>query len=152
MIGDRENETNIVSDITDTSWFEKIDFTQEKGAVFFASGVFYYLKREEIKKLIANMAEAFPGSKLVFDATNAKGLKMMLKTWMEASDMADIALYFSLEDEQEILPWSDKIKKVSKKGYITGYRPLDKRYGFLANRLFKWQERKNLAQFIEIDF
>ncbi len=152
LLGNRELETNIVSDITDTTWFDKIEFSKDKGAVFFASGVFFYIKKSEIKKLIASMAEAFPGGKLVFDATNLKGLKQMLKTWLEPTKMGEVDLYFSLEDENEILTWSDKIDKVIKKGYMTGYRPLDKRFGFIANTIFKYGERKNMTQIIEIYF
>ncbi len=152
LLGDRDFETNIVSDITDTNWFDKIEFSKDNGAVFFSSGVFYYIKKEEIKKMIAKMAEAFPGGKLVFDATNSRGLKKMLKTWLKPTEMGEVDLYFSLEDEQEILGWSDKIDKVVKKGYMTGYRELDKRFGFIANTIFKYGERKNMTQIIEIYF
>ncbi len=152
LLGNRDFETNIASDILDTSWFDKIEFSKDKGAVFFASGVFYYIKKSEIKKLIDNMAESFPGGKIVFDATNSKGLKKMLKTWLKPTEMGEVDLYFSLEDENEILTWSDKIDKVVKKGYMTGYRPLDKRFGWIANTAFKYAERKNMSQIIEIYF
>ncbi len=152
LLGNREFETNIISDITDKNWFDKIEFSKDEGAVFFASGVLYYIKKAEIKNLIINMAEAFPGGKVVFDATNSKGLKKMLKTWLKPTEMGEVDLYFSLEDEKEILKWSDKIDKVVKKGYMTGYRPLDKRFGFIANTLFKYGEKTNMTQIIEIYF
>ena len=40
----REREENIPCDLNDTSWFERIDASG--GAVFFASGVFYYFLME----------------------------------------------------------------------------------------------------------
>ncbi len=152
LLTPKPNETNIVSDITNYSWFDNIDFNKNKGAVFFASGVFYYIKKEQIKDLIINMAQRFPNGKIVFDATNAKGLKKMLKTWLKPSQMGDVGLYFSLEDEKEILSWSDKIDTVVKKGYMTGFRPLSKKYGIIANTLFKYVDKNNLAQIIEITF
>ncbi len=147
-----DNETNIACDLMDFTWMDKIDFEQDKGAVFFASGLFYYFKKEDVKKLFAEMAERFPGGKIAFDATNAKGLKKMLKTWLKPSDMGDVGIYFSLEDEQEILAWSDKIKSVVKKGYMSGYRPIDKRFGFAVNTLFRYAEKTNMSQIIEIEF
>lgn len=65
-----EREENVACDINDTSWFKKIDGSN--GAVFFASGVFYYFLTEQVKELVRKMAEAFPNGKLVFDAANKK--------------------------------------------------------------------------------
>ncbi len=152
LIDTPENEVNIIHDILDTKWFEMVDFKEDEGAVFIASGVFYYIKKEDVKELIQKMAKAFPKGKIVFDATNAKGLKNMLKAWLDPSNMGDVGLYFSLEDEKEIYTWSDDIEKVEKKGYMTGYYPLRSEYGFINNMIFKYIDRKNLSQIIEISF
>ena len=42
-----ERETNIPCDLNDTAWFDKIDASG--GAVFFASGVFYYFMKEQVR-------------------------------------------------------------------------------------------------------
>lgn len=152
LLPEREREMNIACDLLDFSWFDRIDFKKEDGAVFFASGVFYYLKTEDVKKLFCAMAERFPGGKLVFDATNAKGLKNMLKTWLKPSEMGNVGVYFSLEDEKVLLSWSGNFKMAVRKGYMSGYRQLDKRYGFLTNFMFKILEKKKMLQLIELDF
>lgn len=152
LLPKRERETNIVCDLNDISWFEKIDFNKNDGAVFFASGVFYYFKTEDVKKLFSAMAESFKGGKLIFDATNVKGLKNMLKTWLKPAEMENVELYFSVEDENILLSWSDKFSTVVRKGYMTGYRPLDKRYGFLANTVFNFGDKSKMCQIIEISF
>lgn len=64
--------------------------------------------------------------------------------------MKDVRLYFSVEDEKELAAWSDNFASVIRKGYMTGYRSLDKRYGFLANNLFKILDYSTLCQVIEI--
>lgn len=148
--GEREN--NIPCDLNDLSWFDKVESASEDGAVFFASGVFYYFKAEDVRKLFAAMAERFPGGKLVFDATNAKGLKNMLKTWLKPAEMENVGLYFSVENEQELAGWSPRFASVTRKGYMTGYRPLDKRYGFLANTIFRFGDKSGMCQIIEIEF
>lgn len=152
LLPDRERETNIAADLLDFSWFDQIDFQKEEGVVFFASGVFYYFRTADVKRLFCAMAEHFPGGKLVFDATNEKGLKNMLKTWLEPSEMGNIGVYFSLEDEKVLMTWSDRFEAVSRKGYMSGYRPLDKRYGRLENFVFRCLEKKKMLQVIELDF
>ena len=45
-----EREINIGCDLNDAAWMEKIDASG--GSVFFAAGVFYYFKTEEVKTLL----------------------------------------------------------------------------------------------------
>ncbi len=61
-----EREENIPCNLNDTEWFSQIDASG--GAVFFASGVFYYFLTEQVKALVQKMADAFPSGVLVFDA------------------------------------------------------------------------------------
>lgn len=58
-------ETNIVSDLTNLSWMDQVD--ARNGAVFYAAGVFHYLKKEDVKAIVLKMTELFPGCRLVFD-------------------------------------------------------------------------------------
>lgn len=120
--------------------------------MLFASGVFYYIKTEDVKKLFCALAKRFPGGKIVFDATTARGLKNMLKTWLADADMTTVGLYFSVENEQDLTEWSDDFLSVVRKGYMTGYRKLDKRYGFLVNTLFRIVDKTRMCQVIEITF
>ncbi len=53
-----EREQNIPCDLKDPAWFDKIDASG--GAVFFASGVFYYFLTEQVRELVQGMADAFP--------------------------------------------------------------------------------------------
>ena len=73
-----EREVNIGCDLNDEAWMEKIDASG--GAVFYAAGVFYYFKTEDVKKLFQRIADRFPGAAIVFDSCNKKGAKMMMKT------------------------------------------------------------------------
>ena len=78
-----EREENIPCDLNNTEWFRKID--SSNGAVFFSSGVFYYFLTEQVKALVQQMADAFPGSVLVFDAANRTAVKMIAKTWLKSA-------------------------------------------------------------------
>ena len=117
-----EREENIACDLTDTSWFDKIDASG--GAVFFAAGVFYYILTEQVKALVCKMAEAFPGGKIVFDAANKKAGKLMLKTWLKIAKIKDVGAYFAVSDaKKELSPWSENFT-VSSRGYMLGYNDL----------------------------
>ena len=115
-------EVNIACDLNDISWFQAIDASG--GAVFFASGVFYYCLRSQVQKLVSAMAAAFPGGRLVFDAANRTAVKLMLKTWVKYAKIKDVGAYFSVEDAQtELSPWT-KESKVSSRNFMLGYNDL----------------------------
>lgn len=115
-------EVNMACDLNDTSWFQAIDASG--GAVFFASGVFYYFLRSQVQKLVTAMAAAFPGGRLVFDAANRTAVKLMLKTWVKYAKIKDVGAYFSVEDAQtELSPWT-KESKVSSRNFMLGYNDL----------------------------
>ena len=117
-----EREENIPCDLNDTAWFSKIDASG--GAIFFASGVFYYFLTEQVKALVQSMANAFPGGVLVFDAANRTAVKMIAKTWLKSAKIKDVGAYFAVSDAQkEISPWNSRLQ-VSSRGYMLGYNDL----------------------------
>ena len=117
-----EREENIPCDLNNTEWFAKIDASG--GAVFFASGVFYYFLTEQVKALVQGMADAFPGSVLVFDAANRTAVKMIAKTWLKSAKIQDVGAYFAVSDApQEISAWDSRLQ-VSSRGYMLGYNDL----------------------------
>ena len=117
-----EREENIPCDLNNTEWFAKIDASG--GAVFFASGVFYYFLTEQVKTLVQQMADAFPGSVLVFDAANRTAVKMIAKTWLKSAKIKDVGAYFAVSDApKEIDAWSSRLL-VTSRGYMLGYTDL----------------------------
>ena len=119
-----EREMNLAADLNDFSWFDAIDTPAEDGAVFFAAGVFYYFRTEQVRALCAAMAERFPGGRLVFDAAGPAAVKLMLKTWVKQAGIRDVGAYFSVQDEEkELAAWSDRLT-VSSRGYMLGYQPI----------------------------
>ena len=117
-----EREQNIPCDLKDPAWFDKIDASG--GAVFFASGVFYYFLTQQVKALVQRMADAFPGGVLVFDAANRTAVKMIAKTWLRTAKIKDVGAYFAASDaKSELSPWDSRLQ-VSSRGYMLGYNDL----------------------------
>ena len=146
-----EREKNIGSDLNDQGWFDKIDFREEDGAVFIASGVFLYFKKADVKKLLCAMAERFPGARLAFDGQNKKGMEMDLKA-VKASGI-DVGANLYLEDpERELSSWSERFARVQWKGMSTGYIKPDRRFGILYRLMAPYADKKGLSQLDVIDF
>ena len=117
-----EREENIPCDLKDTAWFDRIDASG--GAVFFASGVFYYFLSEQVKGLVLKMANVFPGGVLVFDAANRTAVKMIAKTWLKSAKIQDVGAYFAVSDaSKEIGAWDSRLQ-VTSRGYMLGYNDL----------------------------
>ena len=117
-----EREQNIPCDLKDSAWFDKIDASG--GAVFFASGVFYYFLTEQVRALVRGMADTFPGGVLVFDAANRTAVKMIAKTWLRTAKIKDVGAYFAVSDApKEIGEWDSRLR-VSSRGYMLGYNDL----------------------------
>ena len=92
-----EREENIPCDLNDTAaWLGRIDLAQ--GAVFFASGVFYYFLKEQVRALVLALADACPEGALVFDAANQTAVRMIAKTWLKVqkSGMLEPILRFRM--------------------------------------------------------
>lgn len=118
--GDREE--NISCDLNDTEWFNKID--SKDGAVFFASGVFYYFLHEQVRKLIIEMSKAFPGGKVVFDSANKNATKLLRKTWIKKAKIDDVNAYFYVGNTKKELSFWDNSLIISSRGYMLGYNDL----------------------------
>lgn len=146
-----EREENIAADLNDFSWFDMIEFDESKGAVFFAAGVFYYFKTEQVKTLFSAMAKHFKGGKIIFDSCNKIGAKMMTKTWLKEAGISDVGAYFSLSDVKELRSWSDDFKSVSAKPYMNGYRKIDKRFGTFNKIMSAFGDKIVKMQIVRID-
>ena len=54
LLTDQKREKNLAFDLNDEAWMDEI--VTENGAIFFAAGVFYYFKTEDVKALFCKMA------------------------------------------------------------------------------------------------
>ena len=146
--GDREQ--NIPCDINDYAWMDRIDASN--GAVFFAAGVFYYFKTDDVKKLFSTMAERFPGSVLVFDSCNERGAKLMRATWLKEAGITDVNAYFSLKDEKDLEGWNGRFARVSAKSYMCGYRDIYRNVGLFHKLMIRFCDGLVNMKIVKIEF
>jgi len=146
----REREEIVPCDLNDFLWMDRIDASD--GAVFFAAGVFYYFRTEEVKKLFAAMAKRFTGAVLVFDSCNRRGAKMMRKTWLKEAGITDVNAFFSLEDPDEIRGWNGNFASVSSKSYMRGYRDIYKDVGLFHKLMIRFCDGLVNMRIVKIGF
>ena len=146
-----EREKNIPCNLNDAAWFSQIDASG--GAVFFASGVFYYFLTEQVKALVQAMAGAFPGGVLVFDAANRTAVKMIAKTWLKSAKIKDVGAYFAVSNApKEIGAWDSRLQ-VTSRGYMLGYNDLrDPSVSGFFRFLAKVGDRGMKMQIVKIGF
>ena len=145
-----EREQNIACDLNDYSWMDLIDPTD--GVVFFAAGVFYYFRTEDVKKLFLAMADRFPGAELVFDICNERGSKLMRKTWLKEAGITDVGAYFSLEDPKELSLWSGSFRQVVSRSYMRGYRDIYNDVSLLHKLMIRFCDGLVKMRIVRISF
>lgn len=147
--GDRE--VSMAVDVTDPSWFDRIDFDPAKGAVFVVCGVFLYLRKRTVRTLLGLMAEHFPGARIVFDAHHPRTAQTMLGPLRRAG--IDVSTNFSLADPVgELSAWNRLFGRVQSKGMCLGHLGPSGRREW-GTRLLAWHaDRCRLAQINVIDF
>ena len=147
-----EHEQNIVCDLNDHSWFDKISFDPAKGIVFTAGGLFYYFETEQVRSLLCAMAERFPSGMITFDVANALGLKGV-NAEVKLAGKNSTKSFFSLEHpKEEMESWSPGIVKVTEKDYADGYLKGGYRKTPIT-RLFNWIMRTfHMSFMIHLEF
>ena len=143
-------EENLGFDLNDDAWMDAIDASG--GAVFFASGVFYYFRTEDVKTLFQKLARRFPGGVLAFDACNRRGAKLMTKTWLREAGITDVNAFFSLEDAAALKDWSPDFAEVTSKSYMRGYRDIYHDVGWLHRRMIHFCDRLVKMVIVRIRF
>ena len=121
LLPESERIKNMAGDLNDTSWFGEID--DSDGVCFMAAGVFYYFKKDEIKKLFSAMEQRFRGGRLAFDTASERAVRIMLKTWVKEAGITSIKDYFSVSSAKTELAYLTNTD-ISSRGYMLGYNDL----------------------------
>ena len=88
--------------------------------------------------MVQEMADAFPGGVLVFDAANRTAVKMIAKTWLKSAKIKDVGAYFAVSDApKEIGAWDSRLQ-VTSRGYMLGYNDFERP---IRQRLFPFSRQ-----------
>ncbi len=95
VLGECGNETLIGCDMFSFSWRDEI--ARRTPTLFVASEVFEYFPHEKLVQFIRKLSSLFPGSELVFDATDSRGLSRIRKT-VRKNGNDSAMMYFFVDD------------------------------------------------------
>lgn len=112
----QENERRkfVTSSFLDPDWLSKLII--EDNILFISAGVFYYFEEGLIRSFFQKIADLFPESELVFDATSPFGVKMANKMVIKTSGMDERSfLVWGIKRSENIESWDDRIIVLSEK-------------------------------------
>lgn len=100
----------VPSSVTDLGWTE-IPAGNPGPFLIIAEGLFMYLREEEVKSLVLELQETFPGSLLVFDSFSERAVKGMSKH--PSIDKTGAEVCWGIDEAGEIEDWNDGISLVA---------------------------------------
>jgi O-methyltransferase involved in polyketide biosynthesis len=117
FIPEAERRTFITASFLDEQWLRQIEV--EDGVLFISAGVFYYFEAGQIKTFFKSLADAFPGSEIVFDVSSPRGVRTANKMVIRSSGMDEKSfLKWGLASTGDIAAWDNRIKIVDELFYF----------------------------------
>ena len=95
ILDTRENETLIGADIFKLEWTYGIDTSIP--SLLIVSGVFQYFREAKVLTFLSELKQRFPQDELIFDATNAIGIKYANK-YVQKTGNTSAQMYFYVDD------------------------------------------------------
>jgi O-methyltransferase involved in polyketide biosynthesis len=121
---DSERRTTLAGSVLDADWMAAV--RQSPGPYFFvAEAVFIYLKEQEVKAALAQIAGNFPCVKIAFDTTSRRAVEGANKD--HARRKLGARFTWACEDPREIERWNIGLRLVESRGMVDLPEPLNSR-------------------------
>lgn len=109
FIRESERRKFVACSFLDDKWSQELMVVEN--VLFMAAGVFYYFEEYQIRELFKKIADLFPCSEVVFDASSPIGVRVANKVVIKSSGMDEGSfLRWGLKSVREIESWDDRIK------------------------------------------
>jgi O-methyltransferase involved in polyketide biosynthesis len=100
---------SVAGSILDDDWMR--DLRVGEGLLFLAAGVLYYFEEGRVRGLFARLADAFPGSEIVFDACSPRGLEVANRRVIRDLGMDEEAnLRWAVARPSDLAAWDRRIE------------------------------------------
>ena len=136
FVEETERRRFVAASFLEDDWLDLIEVSGN--VLFMAAGVFYYFEEPEIKAFIVRLADRYPGSEIVFDASSPVGVKICNKRVVDRSGLDERShLVWGLRRTDDIASWDPRIRILDTYHYyrteVSGLR--NKLMGMLADFL-----------------
>jgi O-methyltransferase involved in polyketide biosynthesis len=138
----------IPSSVLDFTWMEQIK-QDKKNILFIAEGLLMYLEEQEVKKLIIQLQNTFPGCELACEVANTFIVKVLKrKLWRKKFQRdfhlgKDASFYFGISKSEDIEQWGPGITFLDDWTY---FDEKEKKLGWI--NLFARSEKLKKTQWI----
>jgi len=133
----------------DTTWFDDVADTGD-GVFMLAAGVLMYYSEGEVKEFIVRAAGHFRGAQILFDVLSRRAIAECNER-MFRSKGRNIAFQWGLDNAQEILGWSSRIRVVSQTPYF-GHIAKRPDWGSEVLEQMSETDRDGLSGFVHLEF
>lgn len=101
MYGERSREKTIGRRLVDTSWIQEIKCKPNQGVMFVCNDAFSYLFPHQVREIINQICDAFPGCQLVFSASTATA-EFVANMHRKQTVMVRKTRHFALSDAEKL--------------------------------------------------
>lgn len=102
--------------VFDRVWVETVSAHRPRPCLFITEGVFPYFEAAQLKTLVLQLRDAFPGAELVFDAHRPWVIKT--DNWQLSLSKVKARLRFGLQNGRDVEAWGDGIRMLEEWFYF----------------------------------
>ncbi|MBW4686069.1 MAG: class I SAM-dependent methyltransferase [Komarekiella atlantica HA4396-MV6] len=96
----------ISASVLDTEWIDEVKSLSNEPMLFIAEGVLLYFSEQQVKNLFKTLAERFPGSWILFDATSP--FLIRIRRRFDAVKYTNAQFQWGIRNIQEMKNWDSK--------------------------------------------
>jgi O-methyltransferase involved in polyketide biosynthesis len=117
FIGETERRKFICASFLDEGWLNKIRMNEN--VLFIAAGVFYYFEESQVKDFLVRLADRFPGSEIIFDASSPRGIKTANRMVIKRSGLDENSyLKWGLKNAETLTVWDGRFRVLNTHYYF----------------------------------
>jgi methyltransferase (TIGR00027 family) len=107
--------------VTDLSWLAALDDLRGRPTLFFAEGLFMFLEAPDVRRIVGEIAQRFPGSSLLFDAI--KPIEVTLRRFHPTLRRTQARLRSGIRGGRTVESWHPSLRVVGEWFYCEESEP-----------------------------
>jgi O-methyltransferase involved in polyketide biosynthesis len=101
LFSETPRRTLMGASVLDSDWLQRVKQEQPKHVMLVAEGVFFFFSEQQLRSLLATLAEHFPGAHLIFDSVSP----LYLRYVNFRHPLRDSRMIWSIRNIREIEKW-----------------------------------------------